>query len=81
MAANIKIASQRKASSSVNSYSPLTIHLFVFPGNFNILESQTTPMNPLRKLLMAVDRNKLIDAGLILLISTLVVIYKINKSA
>jgi hypothetical protein len=38
-------------------------------------------MNPLRKLLTAVDRNKLIDAGLILLISTLVVIYKINKSA
>lgn len=38
-------------------------------------------MNPLRRLLAAVDRNKLIDAGLILLISTLVVIYKINKSA
>jgi hypothetical protein len=37
-------------------------------------------MNPLRKLLTAVDRNKLIDAGLILLISTLVVIYKINKA-
>lgn len=48
--------------------------------NFNILEAQTTPMNPLRRILSTVDRNKLIDAGLILLISTLVVIYKINKS-
>lgn len=37
-------------------------------------------MNPLRRILATVDRNKLIDVGLILLISTLVVIYKINKS-
>jgi hypothetical protein len=37
-------------------------------------------MNPLRRILTALDRNRLIDAGLILLITTLVVIYKINKA-